>query len=74
MFLYGMKLMSEGIQKAAGDGFQRILSGMTRNRVFGVLTVNTVDQALARAQPGESNKGREAVLAAVEVASLLGKL
>jgi phosphate:Na+ symporter len=38
LFLYGMKLMSEGIQKAAGDGFQRILSGMTRNRVFGVLT------------------------------------
>ena len=38
LFLYGMKLMSEGIQKAAGDGFQRILSSMTRNRVFGVLT------------------------------------
>ncbi len=38
LFLFGMKLMSEGIQKAAGDGFQRILSSMTRNRVFGVLT------------------------------------
>jgi len=38
LFLYGMKLMSEGIQKAAGDGFQKILSSMTRNRVFGVLT------------------------------------
>ncbi len=38
LFLFGMKLMSEGIQKAAGDGFQRILRSMTRNRVFGVLT------------------------------------
>lgn len=37
---------------------------------FGLLTVNTVDQALARAQSGESNKGREAVLAALEVADL----
>ena len=37
---------------------------------FGVLTVNDVDQALARAQNGESNKGREAVLAALEVADL----
>lgn len=41
---------------------------------FGVLTVNNVDQAMARAQPGESNKGREAVLAAIEVADLLTKL
>lgn len=41
---------------------------------FGVLTVNTVDQALARAQPGDANKGREAVLAAIEVADLLTKL
>jgi phosphate:Na+ symporter len=38
LFLYGMKLMSEGIQKAAGEGLRNILSSMTRNRVFGVLT------------------------------------
>ncbi|MBT8149993.1 MAG: 6,7-dimethyl-8-ribityllumazine synthase [Gammaproteobacteria bacterium] len=38
---------------------------------FGVLTVNNVDQALARAQAGESNKGREAMLAALEVAGLI---
>lgn len=37
---------------------------------FGLLTVNTVEQAFARSQPGESNKGREAVLAALEVADL----
>lgn len=41
---------------------------------FGVLTVNTVDQALARAAHGEANKGREAALAALEMADLLSKL
>ncbi|MBQ78360.1 MAG: 6,7-dimethyl-8-ribityllumazine synthase [Cellvibrionales bacterium] len=41
---------------------------------FGVLTVNTVDQALARAEQGEANKGREATLAALEMADLLSKL
>lgn len=38
LFLYGMKIMSEGIQKAAGERLRSILSAMTRNRVMGVLT------------------------------------
>ena len=38
MFLYGMKIMSEGLQKAAGDRMQKILSSMTNNRVMGVFT------------------------------------
>ncbi|HAW51675.1 MAG TPA: Na/Pi cotransporter, partial [Flavobacteriales bacterium] len=37
-FIYGMKVMSEGIQKAAGNRLRNILSAMTRNRYFGVLT------------------------------------
>jgi phosphate:Na+ symporter len=37
-FIYGMKIMSEGIQKAAGSSLRRILSMMTRNRYMGVLT------------------------------------
>ena len=41
---------------------------------FGVLTVNNVDQALARAAAGEANKGREAALAALETANLIAKL
>ena len=39
--------------------------------VFGVLTTNTVDQALERSLPDESNKGREAALTALEMVSLL---
>ncbi len=38
MFLYGMKIMSEGLQKFAGDRLRSILTAMTTNRVTGVLT------------------------------------
>lgn len=38
LFLYGMKVMSEGLQKAAGDRLRNILGAMTRNRFSGTLT------------------------------------
>ncbi len=38
LFLYGMKVMSEGLQKVAGDRLRNILGIMTRNRVTGVIT------------------------------------
>lgn len=38
LFLYGMKIMSEGLQKFAGDSLRRILTAMTTNRATGVLT------------------------------------
>ncbi len=38
LFLFGMKTMSEGIQKLAGDKMRSILSAMTSNRFMGVLT------------------------------------
>ena len=38
LFLYGMKIMSEGLQKFAGDRLRSILTAMTTNRVTGVLT------------------------------------
>lgn len=37
MFLFGMNMMSEGLQKAAGDKMKRILAILTQNPVFGVL-------------------------------------
>ncbi|HPR59917.1 MAG TPA: Na/Pi cotransporter family protein [Prolixibacteraceae bacterium] len=37
-FLFGMKLMSESLQKVAGDKMRNILEAMTSNRVKGVLT------------------------------------
>ena len=38
MFLYGMNLMSSGLQKAAGDKLRSFLSAMTSNPAKGVLT------------------------------------
>ncbi|GJM28013.1 MAG: hypothetical protein DHS20C17_06480 [Cyclobacteriaceae bacterium] len=37
-FIYGMKIMSEGIQKIAGERLRQILGAMTHNRFLGVLT------------------------------------
>lgn len=37
-FIYGMKVMSEGIQKAAGDKLRIILKAITSNRVSGIFT------------------------------------
>jgi len=37
-FIYGMKMMSEGIQRAAGAQLRNILRAMTKNRYLGVLT------------------------------------
>lgn len=38
VFLYGMKLMSEALQKVAGAKMRHILAAMTSNRVKGVIT------------------------------------
>ena len=38
LFLYGLKVMSEGIQKAAGNRLQSVLNAMTGNRFTGVFT------------------------------------
>lgn len=38
---------------------------------FGVLTTNSAEEAIERAAAGPSNKGREAALAALEMATLL---
>ena len=38
LFLFGMKTMSEGLEKFAGDRLRSILAAMTKNRVMGVLT------------------------------------
>jgi phosphate:Na+ symporter len=35
-FMYGMKVMSEGIQKAAGESMRKAISTMTSNRFLGV--------------------------------------
>ncbi|TVR77248.1 MAG: Na/Pi cotransporter family protein [Chitinophagaceae bacterium] len=38
VFVFGMKIMSDGLQKAAGPRLKGMLAGMTSNRFMGVLT------------------------------------
>ena len=37
-FVYGMKMMSDGVQRAAGSQLRNILRSMTKNRFLGVFT------------------------------------
>ena len=37
LFLFGMKIMSEGLQKIAGSRMRKILSALTSNRIVGTL-------------------------------------
>jgi 6,7-dimethyl-8-ribityllumazine synthase len=57
---------ARGLQRAALDTGVPV--------VFGVLTTDTVEQALARSGEGEGNKGFEAAVTALEMADLLRQL
>ncbi|NPV43250.1 MAG: Na/Pi cotransporter family protein [Firmicutes bacterium] len=37
LFIYGMKSMGEGLQKATGDSLKRLLEFLTNNRILGVI-------------------------------------
>ena len=37
LFLFGMKIMSEGLQKIAGERMRQILGALTNNRIVGTL-------------------------------------
>jgi 6,7-dimethyl-8-ribityllumazine synthase len=41
---------------------------------FGVLTTNSIEEALARAAEGTGNKGHEAAVAAIEMAEVVAQL
>lgn len=48
LFLMGMKIMSEGLQKVAGDGLRKILNILTTNRFLGIfvgLSITTIIQS-----------------------------
>jgi 6,7-dimethyl-8-ribityllumazine synthase len=65
-FDYISSAVAHGIMEAAGD------TGVPM--AFGVLTTDDDAQARARAGEGDDNKGREAALAALEMAILYRKL
>ena len=53
------------------SGIQQVQLATGVPVVFGVLTTDTLEQALVRSLPEESNKGREAALTAVQMVRLL---
>ena len=46
LLMYGMKVMSEGLQKMAGSTLRKVLGTMTTNRVTGVLTGAMITAAI----------------------------
>ncbi len=53
------------------SGIQQVQLATGVPVVFGVLTTDTLEQALERSRPDETNKGREAARAGMEMARLL---
>ena len=58
----------------AAKGLGQVAAQMGVPVIFGVLTTNTVDQAIDRAGAKSGNKGFDAAMTAVEMANLMKKL
>jgi 6,7-dimethyl-8-ribityllumazine synthase len=65
---------NEYINHATALGLQEVGARTGVPAVFGVVTVNSLEQALARAGEGSTNKGYEAALAAITMANLRRRL
>jgi 6,7-dimethyl-8-ribityllumazine synthase len=64
----------EYISSACAHGITAAAASTGVPMAFGVLTVNSAEEALERAAPGPANKGREAADAAIEMARLFAKI
>jgi 6,7-dimethyl-8-ribityllumazine synthase len=62
------------IAQASAHGIMRAAQATGVPVAFGLLTTNTVDEAIDRSGDGRDNKGREAALAAVSMARLYSEL
>ena len=64
----------EYVAGECAGGLQRVALQTGVPVIFGVLTVDTVEQAIERAATGAGNKGAEAMEAALEMASVFALL
>jgi 6,7-dimethyl-8-ribityllumazine synthase len=62
------------ISSACALGVMNVATDTGVPMAFGVLTTNTIEEAEARSEAGDGNKGREAAQAALEMAGTLGGL
>jgi 6,7-dimethyl-8-ribityllumazine synthase len=65
---------NEYINHATATALQEVGARTGVPAIFGVVTVNSLEQALARAEEGSTNKGYESAVAAVTMANLCRKL
>ena len=64
----------EYIASAVAHGLTTAAAATGVPMAFGVLTTNSVEEALARAGDGAGNKGHEAAVAAIEMAEIVAQL
>lgn len=64
----------EYISSAVAHGITQAAAATGVPMTFGVLTTNSVEEAIARAGGGPENKGREAAAAALEMVALFARL
>jgi 6,7-dimethyl-8-ribityllumazine synthase len=64
----------EYISSAVSQGLTTAAAATGIPITFGVLTTNSVEEALARAGDGPTNKGHEAAIAAIEMAEVVAQL
>ena len=62
------------IAAAVADGLTAAAGATGVPISFGILTTNSVEEAMARAGEGPTNKGHEAAVAAIEMASVAAQL
>jgi 6,7-dimethyl-8-ribityllumazine synthase len=64
----------EHVAGGVSSGLARVALDTDRPVIFGVLTTDTIEQAIERAGTKQGNRGYEAALTAIEMANLLRRL
>ncbi|MBN1526791.1 MAG: 6,7-dimethyl-8-ribityllumazine synthase [Candidatus Omnitrophica bacterium] len=64
----------EFVASEAAKGVAKISLDTGIPCIFGVITADTLEQAIERAGTKDGNKGRDAALSAIEMANLCGKI
>ena len=63
----------EYIASEVAKGISRVSLDSGLPVIFGIITADTIEQAIERAGTKDGNKGRDAALSAIEMANLTGK-
>ncbi len=64
----------EFVASEAAKGVAKISLDTLVPCIFGVITADTLEQAIERAGTKDGNKGRDAAISAIEMANLMGKI